>query len=70
MATPPRSLVKLREYAGKVKETDYGLEIEGGEEDYEARLNRSLQSLQDQVKRHEATLQNVVVLRPGLQLTC
>ena len=63
MATDPDSLSKLRKYAAKLKETDYGPVGANGEEDYEARINRTLQSLQNQVKQHQDALEKVILSR-------
>ncbi len=54
---------KLREYSAKLKETDYDLAQTHGEEDYEARINRTLQSLQNQVKQLKDALEKVPIPR-------
>lgn len=52
-------LAKLNEYAGKVREAEYGLGVRDVDEDYAHRLTKSLESLQHQVKQHEAALEKV-----------
>jgi len=56
------SLTKLREYANKVKDKDGEVPAasDAGEDLYAVRLDRSLQSLQKQVKEHEAALEKVI----------
>jgi len=61
MSPNPDLLSKLREHVAKVKETDYDLSGTHGEEDYEARINRTLQSLQNQVKQHKDVLEKVLI---------
>lgn len=59
MNTQSQHLGKLHEYVAKTKDTDYGLNTADGDEEYAARLSKSLQSLQIQVKQHEAALEKV-----------
>lgn len=59
MATQSEPLEKLQEYVAKAKDTDYGLKNADGDEEYATRLNKTLQSLQDQVKQHEIALERV-----------
>ena len=59
MTTRSQSLEKLQDYVAKTEDTDYGLKNADGDEDYAARLSRTLQSLQNQVKQHEAALESV-----------
>lgn len=61
MATNPDTISKLQEYAAKVKETDYHLEGADAEPDYGARISRTLQSLQSQVKQHQDALEKVLI---------
>jgi hypothetical protein len=61
MAAQQQAFVKLQEYAVKVKDVGYDTEPVDGALDYEARLNRTLKNLQDQVKQHEAALEKVVL---------
>lgn len=61
MTTQSQSLEKLQEYVAKTEDTDYGLENADGDEGYAARLSRTLQSLQNQVKQHEAALESVIL---------
>ena len=53
-------LERLQDYIGKVKETDYALENTNGNGDYEARINKTLQFLQKQVKQQKDALEKVV----------
>lgn len=57
MAT--QSLKELQEYIAKTKDADYGLNPADEDGDYAARLGRTLQALQNQVKQHEAALEMV-----------
>lgn len=59
MATQSQALEKLQEYVVKTKDTDHDQNNADGDEDYAARLNKTLQSLQNQVKQHEAALERV-----------
>lgn len=59
MASQSQPLAKLQEYVVKTQDTDYGLNTAIGDEDYAARLTKTLQSLQNQVKQHEASLERV-----------
>lgn len=59
MTTQSQSLEKLQDYVANTEDTDYGLKNADGDEDYAARLSRTLQSLQNQVKQHEAALEKV-----------
>ena len=59
MATQSQVMEKLQGIVAKSKDTDYGPQIADGEEDYAARLSKTLQSLQNQVKQHEAALEKV-----------
>ena len=59
MATQSESLSKFQEYVAKIKDTDYGPTPANENEDYPARLDKTLQSLQNQVKEHKAALERV-----------
>lgn len=59
MATQSQALEKLQEYVVKTKDTDHDQNNADGDEDYAARLNKTLQSLQNQVKQHEAALERL-----------
>lgn len=59
MAAYADPLAKLQEYAAKVKETDYVLDAAEPEVDYGLRVNKTLQSLQNQVKELEAAIKEV-----------
>ena len=65
MASQASPLSKLKDYVSKAKETDYDLEATNGGDDYEARINSSLQSLQNQLKEHQAALGKVYSYSPG-----
>ncbi len=59
MATQSQVLEKVQGIAAKSKDTDHGPQNADGEEEYAARLSKTLQSLQNQVKQHEAALEKV-----------
>ena len=59
MHTQPQSLQKFQDYVSKTKDTDYGLGSVDEDSHYAARLSKTLQSLQNQVKQHEAALEKV-----------
>ncbi len=61
MATQHQALVKLREYATKVKDVGHGKESADGAVAYELRLNKTLKHLQDQVQQHEGALERVAL---------
>lgn len=60
MASGDTALERLQGYVGKVKETDYALEHTTGSGDYEARINKTLQFLQKQVKQQKDALEKVL----------
>ena len=59
MATQVQPLERLQQYIVKTKDTDYGLDNADVDEDYAARLSKTLQSLQNQVEQHGAALERV-----------
>lgn len=59
MATELQALEKFQEYVTKTNDKDCGQNNTDRDEDYAARLNKTLQSLQNQVKQHEAALERV-----------
>ena len=59
MATKLQTLKELQDYVTKKKDTDYGPKNTVEDDNYAARLIKTLQSLQDQVKQHEAALEKV-----------
>ncbi|KAM0803596.1 hypothetical protein BDR22DRAFT_886430 [Usnea florida] len=60
MSAQSQPLHKLQEHEAKIKGTEYGqVTVDGDEEDYAARLSKSLQSLQNQVKQYEAALEKL-----------
>ena len=59
MAETMQSTEALREYSKKVKESHAPVEDGDLEEDYEVRINNTLQSLQTQIKQHESALEKV-----------
>ena len=67
MAT--QSLKELQEYIAKTKDVDYGLKTVDEDGDYAARLSRTLLSLQNQVKQHEAALEKVSPLLAWVMLS-
>ena len=60
MASGDTALERLQGYVAKVKETDYALEHTDGSGDYEARINKTLQFLQKQVKQQKDALEKVL----------
>ena len=60
MANHAQALEKLQEYASKVRGTEYNTVANNGKIAYEARLDRTLQALQDQVKGQQDALQKVI----------
>ena len=59
MSTQPQPLQRFQDYISKVTDTDYGLGSVDEDGDYAARLSKTLQFLQNQVKQHEAALEKV-----------
>lgn len=60
MSAQSQPLHKLQEYDAKTKRTNHGqVTVDGEEEDYKARLSKSLESLQNQVKQYEAALEKL-----------
>ena len=59
MATQSQPLKELQVYVAKTTDTDYGLSHADEDEQYAARLGKTLYSLQNQVKQHEAALERV-----------
>ncbi len=59
MATKADPLAKLQEYCARIKETDYALDTGEPEYDYGLRVNKTLQSLQNQVEQNKAALEKV-----------
>ena len=59
MATQLQPLDMLQGHVSKTKDTDYGIKSPDEDGDYAARLSKTLQSLQNQVKQHETALGEV-----------
>ena len=60
MTSQQKALAKLQQYAEKVGEQPYDEPISSAEEEaYADQLQKSLQSLQNQVKEHKAELEKV-----------
>jgi biopolymer transport protein ExbB/TolQ len=60
MSSQAQALECLQEYARTIKEKEYNLvDSHGDEAAYEARLNKTLTHLKDQVQREQNTLQTV-----------
>jgi hypothetical protein len=59
MGSQAQTLANLQEYARIIKETDYDVDTHGDQRAYEARLNKTLVHLQDQVRQEQSTLQTV-----------
>lgn len=72
MADEPQPLEGLQEYVSKTNNTDYGPKSTDEDEGYAARLGKTLLSLQNQVKQHEAALEKVSrwLARPAFALLC
>lgn len=51
-------MAKLQDYSARTKETEYALDTREPE-NYGLRVNKTLQSLQNQVKQNEAALEKV-----------
>lgn len=63
MSSHRQNVSKLREYAHQVNEKIYDEESKYGEGAYEARLNKAIQNLDDQIKQQQAGLEEVELLR-------
>ena len=59
MSNQAQALAHLEEYARKVREKAYSVDSQGDEQAYEARLNKTLVHLKDQVQREQNILQTV-----------
>lgn len=60
MSSQAQALVHLQEYARNIKEKLYNnADSQGDEQEYEARLNKTLAHLKDQVHREQSALQTV-----------
>ena len=59
MDTQLQPLRRFQDYVSKTTDTDYGLGSLDEDGDYAARLSKTLSSLQNQVKQHEAALEKV-----------
>lgn len=59
MSRQAQALAHLEEYARNIKEKVYDVDSHGDEQAYEARLNKTLTQLKDQVQREQNTLQTV-----------
>lgn len=68
MTTQSQPLELLQNYVAKTKDTDYGLKAADEDEDYAARLIKTLQSLQNQVKQHEVALESASSLKTQLMV--
>ena len=62
MATQLQPLERLRQHIAKTRDTDYGLSNADADEDYAARLSKTLQSLQNQIQQHRAALERVKLM--------
>lgn len=60
MASRAQAYEKLHEYTTKVGDTEYNTAATNGKIAYEARLDKTLQALQDQVKEQQDALQKVI----------
>ena len=68
MTTQSQPLELLQNYVAKTKDTDYGLKAADEDEGYAARLIKTLQSLQNQVKQHEVALESASSLETQLKV--
>lgn len=59
MSSHHQNVATLGEYAHQVNEKVYDEESKHGEAAYEGRLNKAIQNLQDQIKQHQAGLEEV-----------
>ena len=59
MSDQAQALAHLQEYAHSIKEKVYDVDSHGDEQAYEARLNKTLAHLKDQVQRERNSLQEV-----------
>ena len=55
------ALNRLQDYTRKLKDVEYDLEHIDEEDDYEARITKTLQSLQNQVKQQRDALEMVLL---------
>lgn len=62
MSSQAQALAHLEEYARNIKERTYDVDCHGDEQAYEARLNKTLIHLKDQVQREQNILQTVKTL--------
>lgn len=62
MNSQSQALALLEEYARNIKEKVYDVDSHGDEQAYEARLNKTLAHMKDQVQREQNILQTVKVL--------
>ena len=60
MPTDLPPLKKFQDYVAKTSDIDYGQKNTNENEEYATRLSKTLQSLQNQVKQHEAALEKVI----------
>ena len=60
MANHAQAYEKLHQYVNKVRDTEYDTAATNGKNAYEARLDKTLQALQDQVKEQQDALQKVI----------
>lgn len=60
MASHAQAYEKLHEYTTKVGQTEYNTAATNGKTAYEARLDKTLEILQNQVKKQQDALQKVV----------
>lgn len=63
MASHAQAYEKLHEYTIKIGETEYHTGVTNGKIAYEARLDKTLEVLQNQVKEQQDALQKVVYRR-------
>ena len=59
MATKLQPLGKLQDYVAKTNDKDHSIKDADEDENYAARLSKTLQSLHHQVKEHEVALERV-----------
>lgn len=66
MAGHTQAYEKLHEYASKVRDTEYNTTATHGKLAYDARLDKTIQALQNQVKEQQDALEQVIHRKAAL----
>lgn len=72
MSSQAQALEHLQDYVRSIEEKCYDTDSHGDEQAYEARLNKTMAYLKDQIHREQNTLQTVsnpLLEPPGLLIT-